>query len=75
MNLEGMTNALVLNANKRIVGVVTAGNHRSRYEISCGREEKQPAEESASNPAFMVAIHFFARRTPVTFDFMQLFRN
>ena len=27
INLERMTNALMLNADKRIVGIVTAGNH------------------------------------------------
>lgn len=75
MNLGGFTDALVLNANKRIVGVVTARNHRSRYEIGCGCEEKQPAEESTSNPVFIVAIHSFACRARIVFNFMQLFRS
>jgi hypothetical protein len=44
--------ALVLNANKSIVGLVTPRNHRSRYEINRGREEKQPAEESAESSIY-----------------------
>lgn len=61
-SIDSSGDGTCVNANKRIVGVVTPRNHRSRYEISRGREEKKPAKEPVESSiygsdSFLPAAH------------------